>query len=197
VGLLAKDQQKNSMASFDFSFPAINVGTTFIFGLWVCIVDGSGGFSSHQIDPASTKTLRQEQLGETASTEILLPEIAEEIKSLSLSETTSTCFRLGLENSAVSYFAIFHQKNLAQNSVITRTAPQTQFDSYPDSDDDFDLDLLNFPSLTIMATPLLTVIKCQIRPSNRLIIKENYTPYSHICITNLAPQLFSSLYDFR
>ena len=28
-------------------------------------------------------------------------------------------------------------------------------------------------------------------------IKENYTPYSHICITNHAPQLFLSLYDFR
>ena len=34
---------------------------------------------------------------------------------------------------------------------MARTAPQ--FDSYPDSDDDFDLNLLNFPCLTIMATP--------------------------------------------
>ena len=137
------------MASFDFSFPAINVGTTFIFGLWVCIVDGSGGFSSHQIDPASTKTLRQEQLGETASTEILLPEIAEEIKSLSLSGTTSTRFPLELGNSTASYSAILHRKNL----IRTRTAPQ--FDSYPDSDDDFDpdSDLLNYLNLTILATP--------------------------------------------
>ena len=29
------------------------------------------------------------------------------------------------------------------------------------------------------------------------IIKENYMPYSHICITNLAPQLFSSFVHFR
>ena len=165
------------MASFEFDFPAISAGTTFVFGSWACTANGSGGFSSHLIDTTSMETPRQEQLGETTSVKILLLQLAEEIKSLSFSETTLTCFRLGLENSAVSYFAIFHQKNLAQNSVITRTAPQTQFDSYPDSDDDFDSDLLNFPSLTIMATPLLTVIKCQIRPTNRLIIKENYTLY--------------------
>ena len=29
------------------------------------------------------------------------------------------------------------------------------------------------------------------------IIKENYMPYSHICISNLAPQLFSSFVHFR
>ena len=29
------------------------------------------------------------------------------------------------------------------------------------------------------------------------IIKENCMPYSHICITNLAPQLFSSFVHFR
>ena len=28
------------------------------------------------------------------------------------------------------------------------------------------------------------------------IIKKNYTPFSHICITNLAPQLFSSFMHF-
>ena len=44
LGHIAKDQQKNSMASFDFSFPAIDDGTTFVFGSWVCIANGSGGF---------------------------------------------------------------------------------------------------------------------------------------------------------
>ena len=39
---------------------------------------------------------------------------------------------------------------------MTRTAPQ--FDSYPDSDDDFESDLYNFPSLTIMATPQSQVV---------------------------------------
>ena len=83
VGTLAKDQQKNLMASFDFSFPVIDAETTFVFGSWACIADGLGGFSSHLIDPASTKTLRQEQLSETAPADILLPGIAEEIENLS------------------------------------------------------------------------------------------------------------------
>jgi hypothetical protein len=102
------------------------------------------------------KTLRREQLGETTSAEILLPQLAEEIESLSLSDTTSTRFPLGLENSVASYSAIFHRKNLAQNYVMTWIAPQ--FDSYPNSGDDFESDLLNFPSLTIMATPQSRVI---------------------------------------
>ena len=76
VGLITKDQQKNSMASFDFSFPAIDVGTTFVLGSWVCIADGSGGFSSHLINPTSMKTPRQGQLGEITLAEILLPKIA-------------------------------------------------------------------------------------------------------------------------
>ena len=79
VGELASDRQKNSMASFEFNVPTISAGTTFVFGSWVCTADGSGGFSSHLIDSTSMKTLRQEQLGETTSDEILLRQLAEEI----------------------------------------------------------------------------------------------------------------------
>ena len=154
--MLTNDQQKNSMASFEFDFPAISAGTTFVFGSWVCTADGSGGFSSHLIDTTIMKTLQQEQLSETTSIEILLPQLAEEIESLSLSDTTLTRFPLRLENSAASYSAIFRRKNLTQNSTMTQTAPQ--FDSYPDSDEDFNSDLLNFSSLTIMETPQSQVV---------------------------------------
>ena len=94
------------MASFEFDSPTISAGTTFIFGSWVCTANGSGGFSSHLIDTTGMKTLRQEQLGETTSAEILLPQLAEDIESLSLSDTTSTRFPLGLENWAASYSMI-------------------------------------------------------------------------------------------
>ena len=142
------------MASFDFSFSAIDVGTTFIFGSWVCITNGSGGLSSHLINPASTKTPRREQLGEITFVEILLPGIAKEIENLSLSDPTPTHFPFGLRNSAMSYSALLHQKD----QTGTRIAPQ--FDSYPDSDDDFypDSDLLNCPNLTILATPQSRII---------------------------------------
>ena len=71
---------------------------------------------------------------------------------------TSTRFPLGVENLAASYSAIIRRKNLAQNSAMARTAPQ--FDSYPDSDDDFDLDSdsLDCPNLTILATPQSRIV---------------------------------------
>jgi len=61
------------MASFDFNFLVITTGTTFIFGSWACTANGSGGFSSRQINDTSLETPRWEQLGETTSAEILLP----------------------------------------------------------------------------------------------------------------------------
>jgi len=142
------------MASFEFSFPAINAETTFVFGSWVCIANGSGGFSSHLIYPASTETPRREQLGEITSAEIILPEIAKEIENLSLSDPTPTRFPFGLKNSALSYSALSRQ----WNRTGIRTPPI--FDSYPDSDDDFDLDLdsLDCQNLTILATPQSRVV---------------------------------------
>ena len=142
------------MASFDFSFPVIDAGTTFIFGSWTRTADGSGSFSSLLINPASTKMLRQEQLGEITSAKILLPGIAEEVEGLFLSDTTLTYFPLRLRNSTASYSAFLRQRNLTG----TRTAPR--FDSYPDSDDDFNLnsDSLNCPNLTILVTPRSRVV---------------------------------------
>ena len=122
------------MASFEFSFPAIDAGTTFVFGSWFCIANSSGGFSSHLIDPASTETPQREQHGEITSAEILLPGIAKEIESLSLSDSMPTHFPFVLKNSAMTYSALSRQ----WDRTGIRTPPL--FDSYPDSDDDFDLD---------------------------------------------------------
>jgi hypothetical protein len=105
------------------------------------------------INPANTKTPQQGQIGEITSTEILLPEITKEIKKLSLSDTTSIPFPFELRNSTASYSVL-----LLKNLTGTRTAPQ--FDSYPDSDDNFDLDSdsLSCPNLTIMAMPRSQVV---------------------------------------
>ena len=142
------------MASFDFSFQAIDAGTTFVFGSWVCIANGSRGFSSHLINPMSAGTPRQEQLGEITSAEILLPGIAKEIENLSLSDPMPTRFPFRLRNSAMSYSALLHRRD----STGTRTPPL--FDSYPDSDDDFDFDSdsLIYRNLTILTTPQSRVV---------------------------------------
>ena len=97
------------MASFKFSFPAIDARTAFAFGSWVSIANELGGFSSHLINPANTKTPRREQLAEITSDEILLPGIVKEIKNLSLSDSACTRFPFGLKNSAMSYSALFRQ----------------------------------------------------------------------------------------
>jgi hypothetical protein len=38
---------ENSMASFNFTRAVLDEGTTFIFGSWICVTNGLGGFNSH------------------------------------------------------------------------------------------------------------------------------------------------------
>jgi hypothetical protein len=41
---------ENSMASFDFIRAMLDEGTTFIFGSWICVANGSGGFNSYLVN---------------------------------------------------------------------------------------------------------------------------------------------------
>jgi hypothetical protein len=45
--VLIEDPLKNSMASLNFISTMFDEGTTFIFGSWICVADGLGGFNSH------------------------------------------------------------------------------------------------------------------------------------------------------
>jgi hypothetical protein len=38
------------MANFNFSTAMLEEGTTFIFGSWICMANGHGGFHSHRAD---------------------------------------------------------------------------------------------------------------------------------------------------
>jgi hypothetical protein len=38
---------ENSMASFNFTSIVLDDGITFIFGSWICVTNGLGGFNSH------------------------------------------------------------------------------------------------------------------------------------------------------
>jgi len=80
--------------------------------------------------------------------------ITKEIESLSLSDSMPTHFPFGLKNSAMTYSALSRQ----WDRTGIRTPPL--FDSYPDSDDDFDLDLDSpyCQGLTILATPQSRII---------------------------------------
>jgi hypothetical protein len=47
VGVFIEHPPKNSMASFNFTSVVPDEGTTFTFGSWVCIANGSSGFKNH------------------------------------------------------------------------------------------------------------------------------------------------------
>jgi hypothetical protein len=50
VGEHIEDPPTNSMASFQFTRSVPSQGMTFVFGSWVCIVDGAGGFRRFLVD---------------------------------------------------------------------------------------------------------------------------------------------------
>jgi hypothetical protein len=92
---------ENSMASISFTSTVLDEGTTFIFGSWICVANGLGGFNSHLADPrkpeASTPT-RCSDLGKFIDNlnESLLPDLARQIERLIVFDATSTRAAPGL-----------------------------------------------------------------------------------------------------
>ena len=75
----------SSMATFAFSTMAPPQGATFIFGSWVSIANGSGGFDSHLTNPPSMlKATSSERSNKLAGSDdhgvMLLPDLAKEIE---------------------------------------------------------------------------------------------------------------------
>jgi hypothetical protein len=96
VGVLIEDPLENSLASFNFTSAVLDEGTIFIFGSWICVADGLGGFNRHL---ANSKEL--EASSSTSSSDLddfidnlddtLLHDLAQQIKKMSLFNLTSTC----------------------------------------------------------------------------------------------------------
>ena len=74
------------MATFNFSTAMPEEGTTFIFGSWICVANGQGGFHSHLADATKPKI---DQFGIPDSTmelannlsKILFSDLLEELSS--------------------------------------------------------------------------------------------------------------------
>ena len=60
VGPISNDPSTNPMATFNFSTAMPEEATTFIFGSWICVDNGQGGFHSHLADTLEPKI---DQLG--------------------------------------------------------------------------------------------------------------------------------------
>jgi len=59
-------------------------GTTFVFGSWVCVANGLGGFDSHLTNPMEPKAISSESRNTTAGLDdhddMPLPDLAQEIE---------------------------------------------------------------------------------------------------------------------
>ena len=72
----------SSMATFTFDIMTIDRGTTFVFGSWVYIANGSGGFDSHLNNPTEPEAISSRScnhaVGSSNLGEMLLPDLAKE-----------------------------------------------------------------------------------------------------------------------
>ena len=62
---------------------ALPQGATFVFGTWVCVANGSGGFESHLTNSPTLKAATPESLSKLGGSDdqgvMLLPDLAKEI----------------------------------------------------------------------------------------------------------------------
>ena len=82
------------MATFAFSTMAPPPGATFIFGSWVCVANGSGGFDSHLTNLPTLKITTSEDSNKLAGSNdhgiMLLPDLAKEIEAKLEDNSSST-----------------------------------------------------------------------------------------------------------
>ena len=71
------------MATYAFSTTTLPQGAVFIFGSWVCVANGSGGFDSHVTSLPTLKATSLESSNKLAGSSdhgiMLLPDLAKEI----------------------------------------------------------------------------------------------------------------------
>ena len=89
------------MATFAFSTMTPPKGATFIFGSWVCIANGSGGFNSHLTDSPALKIITSEDSNKLAGSndhgDMLLPDLAKEIEPKLENKSSSTRTQIDLK----------------------------------------------------------------------------------------------------
>ena len=88
------------MATFAFSTMMPPRGATFIFGLWVCTANGSGGFDSHLTNSPTLKISTSEDSNKFARScdrgVTLLPDLAKEIEAKLEDKSGSTRSQIDL-----------------------------------------------------------------------------------------------------
>ena len=89
------------MATFAFSTMTPPRGATFIFGSWVCVANGSGGFDSHLTNSPMPKSSTSEDSNKLARSHdrgvMLLPDLAKEIEPKLENNSSSTRTQINLK----------------------------------------------------------------------------------------------------
>ena len=82
------------MTTSAFSTTVPPQGATFIFGSWVCIANGLGGFDSHLTNSPALKIITSEDSNKLAGSDDhgikLLPDLAKEIEAKLKDNSSST-----------------------------------------------------------------------------------------------------------
>jgi hypothetical protein len=89
--MLIEHPLENSMASLSFTSTMLDEGTTFIFGSWICVANGLGGFNSHLVDsrkPEASTSTRSSNLDK-----LQLPDLPRQIKRTFRRGFNSCCTR--------------------------------------------------------------------------------------------------------
>ena len=150
------------MATFTFSTMTSPRGATFIFGSWVCVANGSGGFDSHLTNSPTLNISISEDSNKLARSHdrgvMLLPDLAKEIETKHEDKSGSTRTQIdlrpnstrietliaqpifGLRNSSSAYKQMIrssYDNSLdrlfhVENQSATASREAPIFDVYPD-----------------------------------------------------------------
>jgi hypothetical protein len=89
------------MATFAFSAMAPPQGATFVFGSWVCVANGSGGFDNHLTNSPTLKITTLEDSNKVAGSDdhgiMLLPDLPKEIEAKLKDNSSSTRTQINLK----------------------------------------------------------------------------------------------------
>ena len=91
-------------ANFGFNCTVPDRGTTFFFGSWVCIANGSGSFDSHLANLPTLRTTTSESSSKLAGSgdhdDMLLPDLAKEIEMKLKDNSGSTRTQIDLKSNS-------------------------------------------------------------------------------------------------
>ena len=116
-------------------------GTTFVFGSWVCVANGSGGFDSHLSNPREPEAISSGSCDFAAESsnlgEMLLPDLINEIEQKldTNSSSTQTQICLSPSSTQVGTLCVQHTFGLCNSSSTYQEMIKSIYSTYEDGSD--------------------------------------------------------------